>query len=332
MIMKKEKLIEIIENFSKVQVLVIGDIMVDHFIYGNVSRISPEAPVPIVDVYKEEILLGGSANVINNIHSIGGQVIGVGVIGNDIESKLVIDEFKKRNLRISGLVTDTTRRTTLKTRIVAHSQQVVRFDKETRKDLDTKILKDIMKYVVSIIDEIDCIVISDYNKGVVSRVLLDSLRVLNKDNVPICVDPKKSDFSIFSHADIVTPNLQEAQAAIPYDINEYNLSKVGHDILYKYDLESVLITQGEKGMTLFEKNGEVIESHYLPTEAKQVYDVTGAGDTVIGILSLALGTGASYKESSTLANLAAGIVVGKVGTSTVSKDELVNLIKEKYKE
>lgn len=331
--MKKDRLLEIIYNFPKVKVLVVGDIMIDHFIYGNVTRISPEAPVPVVNVEREETLLGGSANVINNINSIGGGVIGVGVIGTDIESNLVNGQFVGKKLDINGIIQDPNRKTTLKTRIVAHNQQVVRFDKETKKDIDNGTIKRIIRFIDTIKEEISCIVVSDYNKGVVTEKLLDYLIRLSQElDIPICVDPKKSDFDIFEYSTILTPNLMEASSAVGFDINDFNISKAGHDLLYKYNLKSILITQGEKGMTLFERNGEIVENKYLPTEAKSVYDVTGAGDTVIAILSLAIASGASYKEASVLSNLAAGIVVGKVGTSTVSKEELVNMIINKYKE
>ncbi len=325
--MSKKKALKIISNFKKSGVLVVGDVMVDHFIWGKVSRISPEAPVPVVDVQKDSVMLGGCANVLNTIYAMGGRVFVAGVIGADEIGKGLIRQLKERRIDTGGIIVEKGRPTTLKTRIVAHGQQMVRFDHESKKPIPKSSCDKILAYVKSLRDQIGAIVISDYSKGVVSRELIDGIKRIAKDsNIFLCVDPKQSDFSIYSGVHVITPNHHEAQRAAGLEIvSGDDLLNLGEALLAKYDFQALLVTRGEEGMSLFEK-GRKISHTFFPAQAKEVYDVTGAGDTVIGVLALALAAQANFKEATSLANHAAGIVVGKVGTSTVSQEELIGVL------
>ena len=326
-VLSKKKAMEIIAGFSKAGVLVIGDVMVDHFLWGKVSRISPEAPVPVVDVHADSFMLGGSANVLNSIHTLGGRGYITGVIGADSVGRGLIDELDSRGVDTTGMVVEKGRPTTLKTRIVAHNQQVVRFDQESKKPVSSASLKKMISYVGAVSPKIRAIIISDYNKGVVSRALVESLAsIAAKDDIFICVDPKQNDFSIYAGVDVITPNHHEAQRAAGMEIqNGDDLMLLGQTLLSKYDFRTLLVTRGEEGMSLFERERKVLHTHFS-AQAKEVYDVTGAGDTVIGVLALALSAGATMKEATCLANIAAGIVVGKVGTAAVSREELIGVL------
>jgi D-glycero-beta-D-manno-heptose-7-phosphate kinase len=326
-ILPRKRALEIIGNFSRSGVLVVGDVMVDHFIWGKVSRISPEAPVPVVDVQKDSILLGGCANVLNTIYAMGARVYVAGVIGPDDIGKRLLAELRLRNIDTGGLVLEKGRPTTLKTRIVAHGQQMVRFDKESRKAILPASAMNILRYVKSLSKKIGAIVISDYGKGVVSRELITEItKIVYDSGIYICLDPKQSDFSLYEGAYLITPNNYEAQRAAGMEIaDENDLLHVGETLLKKYNFQALLITRGEEGMSLF-KGGAGITHTYFPAQAKEVYDVTGAGDTVIGVLALGLAARANLEEATCLANMAAGIVVGKIGTATVSQDELKQLL------
>jgi len=323
----KKKALEIIANFPRSGVLVVGDVMVDHFIWGKVSRISPEAPVPVVDVQKDSVMLGGCANVLNTIYAMGGKVFVAGVIGADDIGRGLIKQLKERDIDTAGIIVEKGRPTTLKTRVVAHGQQVVRFDHESKNPIPKASITSILAYVKSVRDRIGAIVISDYSKGVVPRELIDGIKNIAGDsNIFLCVDPKQSDFSIYSGVHVITPNHHEAQRAAGMEIqNGDDLLKLGEALLARFDFQALLVTRGEEGMSLFER-GRKIDHTFFPAQAKEVYDVTGAGDTVIGVLALALAARANLKEATSLANLAAGIVVGKVGTSTVSKEELISVL------
>lgn len=327
-IFTKKRALDIIGNFSKAGVLVVGDIMVDHFIWGKVSRISPEAPVPVVDVQKDSILLGGCANVLNSIYAMGGKVYVTGVIGADNMGRLLLEELQERKIATDGIVVEKGRPTTLKTRIVAHGQQVVRFDKESRKPIPRNSTAKIIDYIGSLHKKIGAIVISDYSKGVISRELVSGIRETVKDkNIYICLDPKQSDFSAYEGAYVITPNHHEAGRAAGIEItNEKDLLYVGEILLKKHGFQALLITRGEEGMSLFERNGSRITHTEFPAQAKEIYDVTGAGDTVIGVLALSLASRADLREATCLANHAAGVVVGKVGTATVSQTELIQTL------
>lgn len=321
---------EIIENFSHARVLVVGDMMVDHFIWGKVSRISPEAPVPVVEVKRESYLLGGSANVLHNVIAMGGKVFASGVVGADERGAWLIRELKEMKVDTGGIVEEKGRPTTVKTRIVAHSQQMVRYDRESRQPIGTGSIREIVKYIEKIRDGLGAVIISDYSKGVISGTLLDGIREVTAGNsITTCVDPKQSDFSFYRGFDVVTPNHHEAQRALGIeDINgggedPVRILKAVGALLDRFELKAMLITRGEEGMSLYERGGAVT---HIPAVAREVFDVTGAGDTTIGVFSLSLAAGASFREAAFLANQAAGIAVGKVGTATVSKEELMRTL------
>ncbi|HQA83322.1 MAG TPA: D-glycero-beta-D-manno-heptose-7-phosphate kinase [Syntrophales bacterium] len=325
--MDKNRALAIVDRFPEAKVLVVGDIMADHFIWGKVARISPEAPVPVVEVSEDSLLWGGCANVLNNICSVGGQVYLAGVIGGDAMGGRLLEEFAGKHIPTEGVIVDPDRHTTLKTRIVAHNQQVVRFDRETRQAVAPDCAGKILQYIASLIDKLDVIVVSDYNKGVITENLLDGIReIVAAKNVRVCVDPKRSDLSFYRGFDVITPNHHEAEKALGIeDLNgneegkENRVRREALQLLKRLHMKALLITRGEAGMSLYESEGAVV---HIPTQARAIYDVTGAGDTVIGVFSLCLAAGATFREAAEIANHAAGIVVGKVGTSVVSREEL----------
>jgi D-beta-D-heptose 7-phosphate kinase/D-beta-D-heptose 1-phosphate adenosyltransferase len=322
---------EIINRFPEAGVLVVGDVMVDHFIRGKVSRVSPEAPVPVVDVQADHLLLGGCANVINNIYAMGGRVYGAGIVGEDEMARRIQEEFRQRRIDPAGLVIEAGRPTTLKTRIIAHGQQVVRFDRESRQFAALESIDKILAYIRTLRGDLGAIVISDYSKGVVTEALMAGiLELVSGSNIVVCVDPKRSDLSLYQGVDIITPNHHEAGKAVGFDApTGGDIVKVGESLLSRYDFKSLLITRGEEGMSLFERDGlkgsEIVHT-FFPTEAKEVFDVTGAGDTVIGVFALCMASGATFKEAAAISNSAAGIVVGKVGTATVTRQELKKIL------
>jgi len=319
----KKRTLEIMEHFPQAKVMVVGDIMVDHFIRGRVARISPEAPVPVVDVHSDHLLLGGSANVMNNIHAMEGRVYGVGVVGGDETGRRLLRELADRNIATAGIVVEDRRPTTLKTRIVAHGQQVVRFDRESRAPIGEETTSKMLAYMESLRDELGAVVISDYSKGVVTASLLHGVRrIFAGSGVVVCVDPKKTDFGLYRNFDIVTPNHHEAARAVGFEITDRaSLVRAGRALIKKYEFQALLITRGEEGMSLFEGDGAIHHTEF-PAEAREVFDVTGAGDTAIGVFALAMASGATFREAAFMANRAAGIAVGKVGTATVTRKEL----------
>ncbi len=324
-IINKERALQTINRFSQSKVLVIGDIMVDQFIWGKVSRISPEAPVPVVEVTKETLLLGGCANVMNNIFFIGGNALITGIIGPDDMGRWVIRQCRKMGIKTEGIIVVNDRPTIVKTRVVANHQQVVRFDRENKQPATPDNITTMLQYIDSIKDDLGAIVISDYNKGIITKKLIRGIKKIIADrNITVCVDPKQNDFSFYRGCDIITPNHHEAGRAVGMVLtNHDDIIKAGTTLLKKYAFKAVLITRGEEGMTLMEHTGEVVD---IPTVAKEVFDVTGAGDTVIGVFSLCVAAGASFREAAALANQAAGIVVGKVGTATVTEKELMKVL------
>ncbi len=317
-----------IDRFSEAKVCVIGDIILDRYIWGNVSRISPEAPVPVVDVKMENAMLGGAANVIRNIAALGAKPVLCGVVGRDETGQEILFEIEKMGLTKDGIVTEDGRITSVKTRVVAHNQQVVRFDRESRKEISPTSIEKILAYIHDNIHNIDVIVISDYGKGVISGQIMKGLAALigppADRSIILSVDPKTGNFEHYQGVDIITPNHFEAGLFCGMEIvDEETLLRAGNSMLDKLHCRSVLITQGKDGMTLFEKGGKIT---HIPTVAKKVFDVTGAGDTVIGTISLALAAGLDLKSAAILSNFAAGIVVGEVGTSAVNAKDLKEAI------
>jgi rfaE bifunctional protein kinase chain/domain len=314
-----------VDDLSDTKVVVVGDILMDEYVWGDVSRISPEAPVPIVEVKQETKMLGGAANVVNNIASLGGTPILVGVIGDDQTGREIMDIMVQQGLRTDGIIREPGRPTSIKTRVVAHNQQVVRFDREERKRLEDGSIERIIDFIRQMEGGYEAIIVADYGKGVISAELMKRLRELLSDSrTLIAVDPKTGNFEFYQGVDVITPNHHEAAAFYRTEIvDEESLVQAGRHMLHELNCRSVLITQGKDGMTLFERNGEI--SH-IPTVARKVFDVTGAGDTVISALCLGLASGMDLKSAAMIANFAAGIVVGEVGTSTVGVEDLKKAI------
>lgn len=310
----------IVDKFKDAKVLVIGDLIMDHFIWGKVKRISPEAPVPVVEVTTESLLLGGSANVVNNIVSLGGKSLITGVVGRDDDGKKLVRALGEKGIPTEGIIADHKRPTTIKTRIIAHSQQVVRFDREKRDKIESESAAKVIGYIKKAVRSADLVVISDYAKGLITEALVSETNELCKKlGKPVAVDPKVEHFDYYKGVTIVTPNNLEASQASGVEIDsETSLHRAGEVLFNKLGCEALLITRGENGMSLFEPGSDT----HIPTVAKEVFDVSGAGDTVIATLALALATGASFREAAVLANFAAGVVVGKVGTATLSPSEL----------
>ena len=317
-----------IDKFPETNILVIGDIIMDEYIWGDVSRISPEAPVPVVAVKKETKMLGGAANVINNIYSLGGRSILCGVIGEDQTGVEITEKLKSLGQTTAGIILEKDRRTSIKTRVVAHHQQVVRYDRENKKGISPVSIKKLLAFIKEMMGSIDAVIVADYGKGVISGEMMKGLRKLLEDSgIILSVDPKTENFEYYKSIDLITPNHHEAGAFCRIEIeDEETLVQTGRQIIETLDCRSVLITQGKDGMTLFEKGGEI--SH-IPTVARQVYDVTGAGDTVISALCMGLASGMDLKSAAVIANFAAGIVVGEVGTSTVSSEDLKKAIQNR---
>jgi len=319
-----------IDRFPEARVLVIGDIIMDEYVWGDVSRISPEAPVPVVEIKQETKMLGGAANVIHNMAQLGAKPVLCGVIGEDGAGEIILSSIQQMDLRIDGIVKEQERPTSVKTRVVARNQQVVRFDRESCRDIRTESIQKILHFIGKNLRNLDAIVVSDYGKGVISAPLMKELRELvgsvQDGSVILAVDPKTGNFEYYHGVDVITPNHHEAGAFCRLNIlDEETLNLAGKKILSDLSCRSVLITQGRDGMTLFENSGEII---HIPTVAKKVFDVTGAGDTVIGTFSLGLASGLDLKSAAVLSNYAAGIVVGEVGTSTVGAEDLKKTISD----
>jgi rfaE bifunctional protein kinase chain/domain len=318
---------KIIGDFKNVRVAVLGDLMLDEFVWGDVTRISPEAPVPVVDIRRESIHLGGAANVLANLVSLGAHASVAGVIGRDSAA-----ERLRAALREAGtmdgddfLVTDASRPTTIKTRIIAHSQLVVRADRERRAPVDDGTADRIIERLKRALEDADAFVVSDYDKGAVTpRILGQVLPFAYERRIPVLVDPKIRNFQSYRPATLVTPNHHEAlRLTNTEEDTDEGLAIAARRIKEQLGCEAVLITRGERGMMLTEGDAEPV---YVPTMAREVYDVTGAGDTVIATLAASLAAGASMLEAAILANHSAGIVVGKIGTATATAEELAHSI------
>ncbi len=315
----------VIEKFKKQKILIIGDVMLDKYIYGNVSRISPEAPVPIIHAMRENYVPGGAANVAKNASSLGGTVYLLGIVGNDSSAQILEKILKKNSIR-TLFVRDKNRPTVMKVRMVGHNQQLLRLDYENTINVADNIEKEIIKKINSVIGDVDAIIISDYAKGILTKNLIQHIiKSSEKHKTPVIADPKPLHKEYFAGVTVITPNNREASemAGIPEE-NEKSIFEIGKRLVEELDV-NVIITRGEKGMLMFEKNSPVVVN--IPTQAKEVYDVTGAGDTVVAALALSLCAGANLKESATIANFAAGIVVGKTGTATTSAEELLEKLK-----
>jgi D-glycero-beta-D-manno-heptose-7-phosphate kinase len=321
-----ERLIAAVHAFRGKRILVLGDLMLDRFIWGAVSRISPEAPVPVVEIKTETACLGGAANVAVNVRSLGGCPVPFGVLGEDAEGKQVRAEFRSMGSPVRGLILDKERSTSVKTRVIAHHQQICRTDRESKNPISTLTQKKIATSFRAALPAAEAVVVSDYAKGLVTASLLREVLPLARNAGKIvCIDPKVKDLAVYRPATVITPNTLEAESASGILISSHrDLVRAGRKILAQTRAEHLLITRGEAGMALFDGKAPVIQ---IPTVAREVFDVTGAGDTVISTLALGLAAGLSILEAAVLSNIAAGIVVGKIGTASATPDELTSLIR-----
>lgn len=305
-----------------IKALVIGDLMLDEYLWGKAERISPEAPVQVVDVQSEEIRLGGAGNVVNNLVALGCSVAVCSVIGDDDSGELLRSIFQGKGVDTASLFCESGRRTGKKSRVVASHQQIVRIDRETRASISVDSEASIINIITSRAADYNVLVVSDYLKGVLTNRVLEAIISAGRSaGVPVVVDPKGSDYTKYSGATIITPNRKEAEQASGILIaDEISLKTAADKLLNLLNLSALLITRSEAGMSLFRKSGEVL---HIPTVAREVFDVSGAGDTVLALLSLGIAAGLSMDDAAALANIAAGIAVGKLGTSTVSPAEIM---------
>lgn len=335
--MRMRNLKDIINKFNKARVLVIGDLILDEYIWGKVERISPEAPVPVVWANKRTHVPGGAANVANNIRSFGAEVYLAGVTGGDANAKMLLAQLKENRMNTEGIFTEPDRYTTVKTRIIAGHQQVVRVDWEHTEPILKETTRRIFDFIKRNIDDFDAIIIEDYGKGVINAQVLEGVILLAQAHKKIVtVDPKEDHFQYYRQVTSITPNRKELENAVrnlkikdkknklKLDTDrlftDKDIDAAGIQVLEYLELDSLLVTLGEQGMKLFEHKGTIT---HIPTVAQEVFDVSGAGDTVISTFTLGLCSGASRLEAAHIANYAAGIVVGKVGTATTTRNELL---------
>jgi rfaE bifunctional protein kinase chain/domain len=321
-----KRLKEAVRRFDSSCLLVAGDIMLDQFVWGEVSRISPEAPVPVVEVQKETMLLGGAANVANNLRALGSPVILGGVVGKDAMGENLRGLARSRGIDTTAVV-DGTRPTTIKTRIIARGQQVVRVDRESNNSLNDSSIKALIEAFEKLAPGIDGIIVSDYAKGVVAVRFMDELRKISSERgIPFLVDPKPANSYLYHGVTLVTPNRQEAEAMSGLEIKDTeSLSQAAQKIQGRLGTDAVLITLGLHGMALWQRENGLFS---VPTMAREVFDVTGAGDTVVAAMALGIVNGLSFPEAAYLANIAAGVVVGKIGTATVTAEEIMEILEK----
>lgn len=314
--------------FAKARIAVIGDLMLDRYLFGSVTRMSPEAPVPVLDIEITETRLGGAANVGHNIHSLSASPLLIGVVGEDNKGALLRELVEGLGFDSSGIITDPDRPTTIKTRVVAGSQQMLRVDQEKKHPISTDIENKIIAVVESNINSLDAIILEDYNKGVLSESLIKRvIAIAKQNNIPTFVDPKFDNFFAYQGVTVFKPNRKEMQDALGVKAKtDAEINKAGLNLLEKLNAENVLLTLSEKGMRLFERGQS--EPFAIPTMAREVADVSGAGDTVIATLAVACACGATVRQASIMANRAAGFVVEDLGIVPIYKDQLFDALLE----
>lgn len=317
-----------LNRLADCHILVVGDLMIDAYLWGDAERISPEAPVQVVSVTAEEHALGGAGNVISNLVALGAKASAVGVIGSGFDAQLVLNLLNGLGVHTSGVIQDPKRPTTRKTRIIADHQHVLRFDREAKAEIDRQIANQVSQAAIELMADTDLTLISDYGKGVISSALMKKLAAAaQKDGKLLIVDPKGLDFKKYAGASIITPNQKETALASGMEVvDEQTLAEAARCLIEKTGIDKILVTRGKDGMVYFEGNAR---PYRIGTKARQVFDVSGAGDTVLAVLGLGIAAGYPIKEAIALANTAAGIVVGKLGTATVNRTELaadLNLI------
>ena len=318
----KKDLLDVLADFPGRCVLVVGDVMLDEYICGEVRRISPEAPVPVVELYRRVYVPGGAANTAANVISLGGRAWLGGVVGRDPSAEVLRQVLRERGIDDGGLVVDPTRPTTIKTRIVARNQQIVRVDVEKHLPLPPELENALLVWAATRLREVHVCILSDYAKGVVSARLAERfIQMAREASKPVVVDPKGADYTKYRGATVVTPNVHEVEVALKCEIHDDSeLLEAGLRLSAILEGSALLITRGPEGMSLFLDGAEVV---HIPAVARSAFDTTGAGDTVVATLALALAAGATLQQAARLANYAAGIVVGKFGTATVTLEELL---------
>ncbi|MEZ4598916.1 MAG: D-glycero-beta-D-manno-heptose-7-phosphate kinase [Syntrophotaleaceae bacterium] len=322
-----------VENFlshlGSIRALVIGDLMLDEYLWGKTERISPEAPVQVVDITREDLRLGGAGNVINNLVALGCQVHVASVLGEGRDGELLREMLNGIGVDTTGLLWDAGRVTSRKTRILASHQQMMRIDRESRVPINTDQEAELTNWIREHAGEFDVILISDYLKGVLTEGLLQSVIAIGKKrSIPVVIDPKGTDYNKYRGATLLTPNRKETEVASRVAItDEESLRLAGRTLLHSLDLETLVVTRSEEGISIFFRDGK--EMH-LPTEAREVFDVTGAGDTVLSLIGVGLASGLSIENAARMANLAAGIAVSKLGTSTVTVEEIREVFAHQY--
>jgi D-beta-D-heptose 7-phosphate kinase / D-beta-D-heptose 1-phosphate adenosyltransferase len=320
--MERREVESFFERAASVRVLVLGDLMLDEYLWGRAERISPEAPVQVVEVIREDLRLGGAGNVVHNLAALGASVSICSVIGSDENGALLRSTFQAKGVDLAGLFEDPQRKTSKKTRVIAANQQIVRIDRETKSPIGASCQEAILGYLEQNLESFDVVVVSDYLKGVLTpEVLAAVCQAGRRLAIPVVVDPKGDDYGKYRGATLLTPNRKEAEIASGVAITDQeSLERAAGGLLHGLELDALLVTRSEAGMSLFRKAGGAV---HIPTVAREVFDVTGAGDTVISVLSLGLACGLQLPEAAWVANVAAGIAVGKLGTSTVSPQEIV---------
>lgn len=327
--LNRSHLLRLLSSFPHQRILVVGDVMLDRFLWGKVSRISPEAPVPVVEINRESLFPGGAANVARNLRALGSSVSILGVLGDDATGEDLRELLDQQGVNTDGLIVDPNRPTTLKTRIVAHGQQVVRFDREKCVALPPQIERKVLEHFESRLENVSAVIFEDYAKGLLSQRLLNAMqRLAHQAHKVTAADPNSRSRIRYSGLTAVTPNRSEAFAAAglphaePADdvLRDDALIRVGQTLLRIWKPRNLLVTLGEDGMCLFRPGKK---PHHIPTVAQEVFDVSGAGDTVIATLVLALAAKADAVDAAEISNHAAGVVVGKVGTATCSPEELI---------
>jgi len=323
----KEKFKNFLNSDHRPRLLVIGDLILDEYIWGAVSRISPEAPVPILETKSENLTLGGAANVANNLVALGCEVHLVGAIGQDEKGDKLLTLIEEKGISSKGIFRFVHRPTTSKIRVVAHNQQVLRIDKEDNRPITEETENRIIKYINKALPDMDIVICSDYRKGILTEKVFSAVSHRAKNSKKrVIVDPKSSDFELYKGATVITPNQFEVEKAVPIKIQDkVDLDRAAEYLLNLTHAEVLLITRGKDGMTLYPNKAKPVD---IPTQAKEVFDVTGAGDTVVSVLAMALAVGFNPEDSAWLSNMAASIVVGKVGTAVVTLNEINEYLQE----
>ena len=323
--MQNDRLNKVLNSMAGQRVLVVGDVMMDEYVWGNVGRISPEAPVIVVEVERDSYNPGGAANVVSNIQALGGVSSIVGVVGDDETGRALISRLAQTGVDVTGLITDISRPTTRKTRIIAYSQQVVRVDRESRKKLSPQAARQVLACLPDLVASSDVVVFSDYDKGMAVHGVTQAVLDLAKEHGKrVVVNPKPRNIKLFKSASVISVNQSEAEAATGIPItDDSSLYLAARHLLKAVQPETLLVTQGPLGMSLFGANGEV---ETVPAHLVEVYDVAGAGDTILSVLALALAAGATVSDAAALANCAGGAVVKKVGVATITRDEIAALL------